>query len=96
MQRCEVTGRIYRNRRELADELARIETLINGLVEIEKSFLKLWDGKSAVHPQVAEAWNATNDAIDRLRREYADVEANPRPIPGHEAGTYALAKANID
>lgn len=96
MQICEVTGRKYLNRRELTAELARLDKLIADMEAIEKSFLRSWDGTSAVHPQVAQAWNATNDAIDRLRRERGDVEANPRPIPAGEAGTYALVKDNID
>lgn len=96
MQRCEVTGRIYRTKRELAAELARLDNLIFQLTQIEKSYAATWDGKTAVHDAVTNAWNACNDAIDALKRERSDVEWNPRPIPASEAGTYELVKQNID
>jgi hypothetical protein len=97
MKICPVTGRAHRTPTELRTELARLDKLIKDLLEIEKGFpAAAWDGKTAVHPAVAAAWNATNDAIDALKRERADVELNPRPIPWSEAGTYDLVKQNID
>lgn len=98
MQRCEVTGRIYRNRRELAAELARLDGLIAATEAIEGAFATAFEAGATrrLPAEFGAAWNATSDAVAALKSERDEVEANPRPIPGHEAVTYALVKANID
>lgn len=98
MQTCPVTGRKHRTTRELAAELDRIDKLIAGVKEIIARYEALF-GDEASYPidaAVGDAWNAAHDAADRLKRERDDVEWNPRPIPGREAGTYDLVKQNID
>lgn len=98
MKICDVTGRKYRNRRELAAELARLDAAIAGMEAIAQSFADLFDTVAyrPVPEAIGTAWNAAHDAVDALKRERAEVEANPRPIPAGEAGTYALVKQNID
>lgn len=98
---CEVTGRKYRNARELREELARLDVLIAGVTAIEQQYAELFSAVPTDRPQaltvtVGDAWNAASDAVTALKRERDEVEANPRPIPGGEAGTWALVKQNID
>lgn len=100
MKTCPVTGRIHRTRRELAAELARIDTLLMGMRAIEASYDTTFPaGLVAGQPlpdEVGAAWNAASDAVAALERLRASVEANPAPMPAGAAGTWALVKENID
>lgn len=98
MQTCEITGRIHRNRRELAAELARLDKLIASMEAVVTMYKALFDDEKnyPIAEAVGDAWNAAHDAVDRLKMERSEVEWNPRPIPASEAGTYALIQQNID
>lgn len=96
MRICEVTGRRYLNARELKTELARLDELISKMEAIEHSYEVAFGKWTPVPETVYDVWNATSDAVEALKRQRADVAANPRPIPASEAGTYELVKQNID
>jgi hypothetical protein len=97
MQRCEITGRVHRTPRELADELARLDAAIKGVRAIEHQYEALFAAAAHRLPgAVGDAWNAAHDAMVALLREREEVRENPRPIPAREAGTWALVQQNID
>jgi hypothetical protein len=101
MQICEVTGRVHRNPRELKAELIRLDTAMAAVGAILNQYAAIFSAWPTDRPRVltvnvGDAWNAAHDAHDALKRERDEVAANPRPIPGYEAGTYRLAAQNID
>lgn len=97
MRRCEVTGRLHRTPRELKAELLRLDTQLHNLRRIEAEFQYAFGGPEGLPPTpVYDAWNAVHSAIAAVEELRSRVEANPRPIPPGEAGTWALVKDNID
>ena len=94
MRICPVTGRPHRTPRELAAELAAIDTQLAVLRAVEARFQA--SRGVALSARAGEIWDALNDEIDALKKERREVEENPRPLRAHEAGTYALVQQNID
>lgn len=82
--------------RQLAAALAVIDARLSATRAAEAALRAGWDHPDTVPEQVGDAWNALSDAIRELEELRAEVEANPRPIPAAERGTWELARLNID
>lgn len=79
--------------RQLTAALADIDTQLDGLRDIEAMFNAL---PATGVDEVADAWNATHDAIRCLEEHRDWVASNPRPITAAGAGTWELVQQNID
>lgn len=84
------------NKRQLAAALAVVDARLDATRAAEAALRAGWDHTDTIPDQVAEAWDGLHDAIRELEYLRREVEANPRPIPEDERGTYLLVVQNID